>query len=105
MIPVTRPFLPRREKLDSLIDGIYERQWLTNNGVLVKELTQNLETYLGVENLLLVSSGTSALQIAYRTLGIAYSNCTAAPEAITTPFTFIAYSQLAEMGGCAAGFC
>lgn len=90
MTPVTKPFLPRREKLDRLIDGIYERQWLTNNGVLVQELTQRLEAYLGVENLLLVSNGTLALQIAYRALGITDSNCAVVPEAITTPFTFIA---------------
>ncbi|MEX1214251.1 DegT/DnrJ/EryC1/StrS family aminotransferase [Saccharospirillum sp.] len=71
MIPVTKPYLPSREKLDKYIDGIYERQWLTNNGQLVQELTQRLENYLGVENLLLVSNGTLALQIAYRDLGMA----------------------------------
>lgn len=34
MIPVTKPYLPSREKLDRYIDGIYERAWLTNNGEL-----------------------------------------------------------------------
>lgn len=66
MIPVTKPYFPSREKLDKYIDGIYERQWLTNNGQLVQELTKRLEDYLGVENQLLVSNGTVALQIAYR---------------------------------------
>jgi len=61
MIPVTKPYLPSREKLNKYIDGIYERQWLTNNGQLVQELTQRLEDYLGVDNLLLVSNGTLAL--------------------------------------------
>ncbi|MGO4998492.1 DegT/DnrJ/EryC1/StrS family aminotransferase [Oceanisphaera sp. W20_SRM_FM3] len=90
MIPVTRPYFPSREKLNKYIDGIYERQWLTNNGVLVQELTRRLESYLRVENLLLVANGTLALQVAYRVLGIADDTKINQPEAITTPFTFIA---------------
>lgn len=90
MIPVTKPYLPDRKKLDRLIDGIYERQWLTNNGPLAQELTQKLESYLGVENLLLVSNGTLALQVAYRALGVTENSPVTEPEAITTPFTFIA---------------
>lgn len=88
MIPVTKPYLPSRDKLDRYIDGIYERTWLTNNGPLVQELTKRLEAYLGVENLLLVANGTLALQIAYRTLEIA--GHTGQAEAITTPFSFVA---------------
>lgn len=99
MITVTKPYLPSREKLDKLIDGIYERQWLTNNGQLVKELTKKLEAYLEVENLLLVSNGTLALQIAFRALGISDKNCIEAPEALTTPFTFIATASSLKWEG------
>jgi dTDP-4-amino-4,6-dideoxygalactose transaminase len=97
MIPVTKPYLPSRENLDRYIDGIYERQWLTNNGPLVQELTQRLEAYLGVKNLLLVSNGTLALQIAYRALGI--SGAGADAEAITTPFTFVATASSLKWEG------
>ncbi len=97
MIPVTKPYLPSREKLDRYIDGIYERQWLTNNGPLVQELTRRLEEYLGVENLLLVSNGTLALQIAYRALGISGGDAPA--EAITTPFTFVATASSLKWEG------
>lgn len=97
MIPVTKPYLPSRDKLDRYIDGIYERGWLTNNGPLVQELTRRLEEYLGVENLLLVSNGTLALQIAYRTLGI--SGGEAPAEAITTPFTFVATASSLKWEG------
>lgn len=90
MIPVTKPYLPSREKLERYIDGVYERNWLTNNGPLVQELTMRLEEYLGVENLLLVSNGTLALQVAYRALGIGGHGGEARQEAITTPFSFIA---------------
>jgi len=90
VIPVTKPYLPSREKLNRYIDGIYERNWLTNNGPLVQELTQRLEDFLDVKNLLLVANGTLALQIAYRTLGIHEPVNNQPAEAITTPFTFIA---------------
>ena len=99
MIPVTKPYLPNREKLKSYIDGIYERHWLTNNGQLVQELTHRLEEYLGVENLLLVSNGTLALQIAYRALGVSDANRDERPEAITTPFTFIATASSLKWDG------
>ena len=96
MVPVTKPYLPNREKLNQYIDGIYERNWLTNNGPLVQELTQRLESYLGVENLLLVSNGTLALQVAYHALGITAAD---KPEAITTPFTFIATASSLKWQG------
>lgn len=99
MIPVTKPYLPSREKLEKYIDGIYERQWLTNNGHLVQELTRRLEEYLGVENLLLVSNGTLALQIAYRALGITEPVKGKPAEAITTPFTFIATASSLKWDG------
>jgi dTDP-4-amino-4,6-dideoxygalactose transaminase len=99
MIPVTKPYLPNREKLKQYIDGIYERQWLTNNGQLVQELTRRLEVYLGVENLLLVANGTLALQIAYRALGVSDSRPEQHPEAITTPFTFIATASSQKWDG------
>ncbi|MFN3880274.1 MAG: DegT/DnrJ/EryC1/StrS family aminotransferase [Nitrincola lacisaponensis] len=99
MIPVTQPYLPERSRLDKYIDGIYERCWLTNNGPLVQELTQRLEAYLGVENLLLVGNGTLALQIAFRTLGIQRPVGKRSAEAITTPFTYIATASAIKWEG------
>lgn len=99
MIPVTKPYLPSREKLDRYIDGIYERNWLTNNGPLVQELTRRLEEYLGVENLLLVANGTLALQIAYRALGVSGQASAAPSEAITTPFSFAATASSLKWEG------
>lgn len=82
-INVTKTYLPDRTKLDKYIDKIYSTAWVTNNGQLVKELTARLEEYLGVQNLLLVTNGTLALQIAYKALGVT-------GQAITTPFSFVA---------------
>lgn len=99
MIPVTKPYQPSREQLDRYIDGIYQRNCWTNDGPLVQELTQRLEAYLGVENLLLVANGTLALQIAYRALGVTGGDADLAPEAITTPFTFIATANSLKWEG------
>ena len=97
MIPVARPYLPRREKLDAYLNGIYECNVLTNNGPLVQELTRRLREYLGVEHLLLVGSGTLALQVAYRVLGISgRDDC---PQAITTPLSFVATASSLKWEG------
>ncbi|WP_148863263.1 DegT/DnrJ/EryC1/StrS family aminotransferase [Marinobacter fonticola] len=87
MIPVTRPFLPPRERLEHYLDRVYASRQLTNNGPLVQELTSRLEAYLGVENMLLVGNGTLAIQIAVAALGIKDGS------AVTTPFTFPATSS------------
>lgn len=83
MINVTKSYLPDLDKYKSYIDKIYENGWLTNNGPMVLELEQRLAKHLGVKNIILVSNGTVALEIAYRALGIR-------DFAITTPFSFVA---------------
>ncbi|MBQ4849021.1 DegT/DnrJ/EryC1/StrS aminotransferase family protein [Pseudoalteromonas sp. MMG012] len=90
---VTSPYLPSIDKYIKYVESIYSRKLLTNNGPLVKELTKRLEEYLGVKNLLLTSSGTMALQIAFGVKKLQSKNV------ITTPFTFQAtYSALAWQG-------
>ena len=83
MIHVTKTYLPKRESLDQYIDQIYQSNWVTNNGSLVKLLEKRLAEYLGVKNIVLVSNGTIALEIAYRVLGLR-------GFVITTPFSFVA---------------
>ncbi|AXA33695.1 DegT/DnrJ/EryC1/StrS family aminotransferase [Francisella adeliensis] len=83
MINVTKTYLPNKEKYKSYIDEIYQNGWITNNGPLVRKLEKRLEDYLGVKNVVLVSNGTTALEIAYRTLDLK-------GFAATTPFSFVA---------------
>lgn len=83
MINVTKTFLPPRDELDKYIDKIYESNWLTNFGQLEQLLTSRLKDYLEVENLLLVSNGTLAMQVVYKALGLG-------GEVITSPFSFVA---------------
>lgn len=83
MIPVTKSYLPSKEKYKAYIDQIYESAWLTNNGSLLQELEQRLKDYLGVKHLILVANGSLALQLAYKALDLK-------GEVITTPFSFAA---------------
>ena len=83
MINVAKTYLPDKEKYKKYIDEIYENCWVTNNGTLVQKLEKRLAEYLGVKNIILVSNGTVALEIAYRTLGLK-------GFVITTPFSFVA---------------
>lgn len=83
MIPVTKAYLPNNEKYKAYVDRIYESGWLTNNGVLLRELEQRLQEHLGVKNLILVANGSLALQLAYKALELK-------GEVITTPFSFVA---------------
>jgi len=83
MLRVTKTHLPDISNFKNYIDNIFESGWITNNGQYVKELKNRLEKYLGVKNLLLVTNGTIALQIAYKLLDLK-------GEVITTPFSFVA---------------
>lgn len=81
--PFYKPAQLDTKQLARYIDGINDRRHYTNNGPLVRELTAKLQEWLGVERLLLVSSGTVALQIAYKALSIS-------GNAYTTPLSFVA---------------
>lgn len=83
MINVTRTYLPDAGKYKSYVDRIFESGWITNNGQLVQELEKRIKEYLGVRNIVLVSNGTLALQVAYKILNLK-------GDVITTPFSFVA---------------
>lgn len=86
MINVTKSYMGNLEKFKAYVDGIYASRWLTNQGPLCCELEERLKDYLGVRNIVVVSNGTMALQVAYRALGLTGS-------AVTTPFSFVATSS------------
>lgn len=82
MISLNSPIKPDLKKLQVYLEKINDNGWFTNFGPFHDELTAKLEDYLGVENLLLVSNGTVALQLAGRALGV--------DNIVTTPFSFVA---------------
>lgn len=83
MINVTKPYLPSFEKYNERIQGIWERNYLTNQGPELLSLEDRLKEYLGVNHIMVVNNGTIALQIAIKALGIT-------GEVITTPFSYVA---------------
>lgn len=92
-INVTKPFLPPKAEYEAFLAGIWEREWLTNNGPLVNELELGLKDRLGLDHLLFVSNGTIALQLALKALDVT-------GEVITTPFSYVATSSAIVWEGC-----
>ncbi|TNC80754.1 MAG: aminotransferase DegT [Oleiphilus sp.] len=94
MIPVAKPYLPDRKKLDAYIESIYESNWLTNNGPLVQKLTQRLADHLSLDAdcLVLVANGSLALHLSYKALDLT-------GDVITTPFSFIATASTLKWEG------
>ena len=97
MIPVTKPFLPPKEEYLKYIDGIWNRQWLTNMGPLASQLEMELKDFLDVQHLLFVTNGTVAIQMAIKALDIT-------GEIITTPFSFVATTSSIVWEGCTPVF-
>ena len=82
-IYVTKPFLPPLEEFTEGLKEIWDNQWLTNRGPLLKRYEQMLSDYFDAKNICLFNNGTLALQIGLQGIGIS-------GEVITTPFTFVA---------------
>lgn len=94
MILITKPFLPPQTAYQKYLDGIWERQWLTNMGPLANELEVRLQSHLGLNQVpLFVTNGTIALQMAIKTLELK-------GEIITTPFSFVATASSIVWEGC-----
>ena len=96
---VTRPTMPGLTEYTEYLRGIWERRWLTNDGVLHQELERRLCEYLGVEHLSLFCNGTIALLVALHALRINSG------EVITTPFTFPATAHALYWNGLRPVFC
>ena len=80
------------------LKGIWERNWLTNQGPLVKELEQKLQAYHGLTMPVhCVANGNLGLQIPLKALGVK-------GEVITTPFSYVATTACPLWEGCAVKF-
>jgi dTDP-4-amino-4,6-dideoxygalactose transaminase len=83
VINVTKTFLPPLEDYTRYLQGVWERNHITNHGPLVNELEEKLREYFGVKHFFFVNNGTIAIQIALKALDIQ-------GEVITTPFSYVA---------------
>lgn len=97
-INVTEPFLPPFEEYVEYLKGIWERNWLTNQGPLVQELEQELQAYHQLSTPVhCVANGSLGLQIALKALGVT-------GEIITTPFSYVATTACPLWEGCTVKF-
>lgn len=85
---VMRPSLPDLAEYGELLQGIWARRWLTNDGELHRRLEDELVRYLGASYVSLFCNGATALLVALQALGIDGG------EVITTPFTFPATTHV-----------
>ena len=67
----------------AILQRAWDRQWITNRGVLVLELEERLKSYLGIGKIIVTNNGTIPLQIALKLLA-------KKGEVITTPFSYVA---------------
>ena len=91
--------MPALDDYTDYLHGIWERRWLTNEGMLHQELERRLCEYLRVEHLSLFCNGTIALLVALHALRINSG------EVITTPFTFPATAHVLYWNGIRPVFC
>ena len=97
-IQVTEPYLPPFEEYVEYLKGIWERNWLTNQGPLVQELEQKLQAYHQLSMPVhCVANGSLGLQIALKALGVK-------GEIITTPFSYVATTACPLWEGCTVKF-
>ncbi len=98
MINVTKTFLPPLNEYIEYLEKIWESNWITNQGPLSEELESRLKDFLNVNNLLLVSNGTIALQLAIKALALK-------GEIITTPYSYVATTNSILWENCTPVFC
>lgn len=92
------PELPKIDSYLKKIKQIWQTNQLTNNGNFLKTLEFQLSKYLSVNNILVVSNGSSALDISLNILGFQ-------GEIITTPFSYIATSSSLIWNRCTPIYC
>jgi dTDP-4-amino-4,6-dideoxygalactose transaminase len=92
-INVTKTFLPPQEEYQTILKRAWEIGWMTNRGVLVKELENSLKSILGISNIIATTNGTLPIQIAIKALKLT-------GEIITTPFSYVATTSSIVWEGC-----
>jgi len=98
-IPVTRPYMPKKEDFMCFADSLWQTRWLTHNGPLVEELQNRLKERLQVNSCMVFANGHLALDCAVKALGLHDG------EAITTPFTYLSTSHALAMNKLKPIFC
>jgi dTDP-4-amino-4,6-dideoxygalactose transaminase len=97
MINVTKTYFPPLDVYAKQLKRVWENEWLTNRGELLKELEEKLKSYLSVSDIIVMNNGTIPLQIAVKLLG-------KGGEIITTPFSYVATTSSIIWENCTPVF-
>lgn len=89
---------PNRAALRAAFDGIFDREYYTNHGPLVREFERRIETYLGVSHAICTVNGTAALMVAVSAMDLS-------GDVVTPAFTFPATAQALSYAGLTPVFC
>lgn len=95
---VGRPNIGDPERVLSLVSGVLESRWLTNDGPLVTEFETRVAALSRVDHCVAVSSATVGLQLAAVALGLS-------GEVLMPSFTFIGTAHAMRWIGLTPVFC
>ena len=93
MVDTKNQYLAINREVDAAIQEVLDSAAYIN-GKAVKDFTQNLSTYLGVDHVIPCANGTDALQIAMMALDLKPGD-----EIITPSFTYIATTEVVALLG------
>lgn len=97
-ILVTRSSMPSMEEYIEEIRSIWGSHWLTNMGEKHKALQAELQKYMGVPAVELLTNGHMALELSLQAMNLQ-------GEVITTPFTFASTTHAIVRNGLEPVFC
>ncbi len=89
---VGRPNTLRKEKFLELASQALDRQWLSNDGPLVREFEATIAEYLDVKHCVAIANGTIALEILIKATGLS-------GEVIVPSWTFVATAHALQWHG------
>ena len=96
-VPVLRPSVPPLEDVLPYLESIWASGQLTNNGIYVRRLQEELQDYFGVPYIRLIANCTLGTLLALRALGIT-------GDVITSPYTFVATANAIVLAGATPVF-
>lgn len=97
-ILVTRSSMPSLDEYVKEVSDLWSSHWLTNMGKYHQQLTEQLQQYMGVNNVSLFTNGHMALELAIQAMKLT-------GEVITTPFTFVSTTHAIVRNNLSPVFC
>jgi dTDP-4-amino-4,6-dideoxygalactose transaminase len=97
-LPIGQLYFPSWDRYEAAFRSIFERQYYTNQGPLVEDLEDKLQSFLGVKHAICVANATIGLTMAAEAMGLT-------GKVILPAFTFIASVQSLSWTGLKPVFC